>query len=88
MNKIYKYKLEIISERQRIEAPFIMKDLSIQLQNGIPCLWAAVNTDSDLILYEIIIVGTGCEVPQDAEEYIGTVQIGQFVWHFFKKVIL
>jgi hypothetical protein len=59
--------------------------LEVQEQNGIPMLWAIVDTDiDDVEPIEIIAVGTGWEVPSTVDKYLGTAQdeFG-FVWHYF-----
>ncbi len=33
----------------------------------------------------VVIVGTGHEIPEYAEQYISTVQDGSYVWHIYTK---
>jgi hypothetical protein len=90
MKNIYKYKLEM-KPVQEIELPLI-EVLDVQLQNGIPCLWAVVadNPDSYFVKTNMIRVhcfGTGTEDVEhnyhNGLNYISTVQIGGFVFHYF-----
>ena len=56
----------------------------MQLQNGIPVIWALVNPE-ERNKEPIIITsfGTDWEIPNGANEYLGTLQIDGYVWHYF-----
>jgi len=45
MKTIWKYELENISE-QTIEIPHDSTLLDVQVQNGMPCIWALVDPDN------------------------------------------
>lgn len=88
MNTIYKYPLQIV-DRQIVEMPKYARILSIQVQNGVPCIWAQVKPQSEKEKRVIYIVGTG----QDLENFIsdfcvyrGTFQMhsGTLVFHVFE----
>lgn len=79
---IFKYPL-ILTARQILRVPIRHMALSCQLQRDELCLWMAVDSEATLIDYPVTIVGTGHEVPKDAGGYIGTVQMGEFVWHIY-----
>jgi hypothetical protein len=84
---IWKFELEVKEEQTITAPPFI--PLTVQVQNGKPCLWAIVAVDMEKGHTPIIMRGTGWE--QDDEKldmatklrYLGTVQLGSFVWHYF-----
>jgi hypothetical protein len=81
--KIYKYEIEI-KDRFYIILPERSKILSIQLQNNIPMLWAAV-TEHSTISYNFSVYGTGHEIDNSLyHKYISTLQIGSLVWHIFQ----
>ena len=81
MNVIWKFPLR--AETTEIEAP-IDEFLTVQMQDGLPCVWAIVNPDKSPRKYNIFILGTGWECNSiDASKYIGTVQEGAYVWHCF-----
>lgn len=80
MNEIWKF--PILEEEVEIEAP-IVEFLTVQMQGNIPCVWAIVNPVKASNRYKIITFGTGWEGTLDADRYIGTVQDGAFVWHYF-----
>jgi hypothetical protein len=80
---IWKYPLQIV-DRQIVEMPHAHRFLGVQSQNGVPTLWAQVNPLSPTVKLKIACIGTGN--PTDVsllEEHLGTVFIGDFVWHFF-----
>ena len=84
MRKIYKYRLPeapgvvtTINER-------IIEVLSVQYQNGIPTIWAIVDPDDTSVAAEIMSFGTGWELPNGAEKYVGSLQDPEgYVWHYF-----
>ena len=52
------------------------------------CLWAMSNTDESRKVRRMIrVYGTGrpIEEPLESLNYIGTVQVGPFVWHVFER---
>lgn len=88
MNTIYKYPLQI-EDRQVVEMPKNARILSIQVQNGVPCIWAKVNPKSEKEKRVIYIVGTGHDLENfisDFCNYCGTFQIrgGALVFHAFE----
>jgi len=84
MKKIYKYDVAIV-ECQLIPMPLGAKILSIALQNGEVKIWAMVNPEEGVLVpRHILLVGTGQRVEDDAQTFLGTVNMGAFVWHFFE----
>ena len=83
---IYKYPLDL-KPRQTIKVPEIFDPLAVQLQNGAICLWARVDPESRPREIEIIMHGTGTGLEEELQgadcRHLGTVQTGQWVWHFF-----
>lgn len=84
METIYKYPLEIF-DSQKIYTFKTMRPLCIQLQNGIPTLWALVDTNSKQTSRRIVMHGTGNEIDRSVfnYQYLGTVQLNGLVWHYF-----
>lgn len=89
--RIWKYELAITDE-QKIEVPPGFKPLHVGAQptrlGGLQlCLWAEVNegtgsTDNMPLLVRVI--GTGNAMPDMSDfGYVGTVQMGLFVWHVY-----
>lgn len=80
--KIFKYSLEIVQE-QRIEMPAGCKVLGLQMQRGVPALWVEIDPKEPMISYRIRMVGTGHDFDAYALHYLGTVQDGPLVWHYY-----
>lgn len=82
---IYKYQLDL-KEEQEIYVPIGSSFLTVQLQNGIPCLWAKVSEYAAKVSETILIVGTGFTVPP-VTEYLGTFQLEEkgLVFHVFRQ---
>jgi hypothetical protein len=87
MTTVFKYPLTS-APVQTIVTPRLWHPLTVQIQNGVPCIWALTTTD-DLVLTarRVLVVGTGRELPPltTPDEYLGTVQEagGALVWHVF-----
>ena len=89
-NTIWKFELETI-DNQTIKIPVGGEILTIQTQNGMPCLWALVDSNADKEDRFIEIYGTGHFIRQDENvnrKYIGTYQLGgSLVFHVFEHLI-
>ena len=87
MHVVYKYPF-CISDVFSLSLPVGAQILSVQLQEGIPTLWARVNTSLSIELREFVVVGTGREIPEVGDDqvlaFIATLQIYGFVWHVFE----
>lgn len=83
MKTIHKFPLQIVDE-QTIDLPINYNALCVQVQNGIPCLWAEVNTNTITFPKTFKMVGTGHPIFFDESfSYLGTVQIDGLVWHIY-----
>ncbi len=83
--KIFKYNLPIKPDIT-IQIPSNSKFLSLQVQDGIPVIWFLVYEENPLTNMHISVYGTGQEINQgNIKLYIGTIQVGSFVWHFFEN---
>lgn len=85
MTKVFKFPLEI-SDEQKVLMPVGAKVLTVQVQNGVPCLWAECN-HAACVSRTFLIRGTGHPIDDDIEkEYIGTIQLygGSLVLHVFE----
>ena len=88
MKQIWKFPLKV-ADLQTISMPVDTKLLSVQSQNGIMCLWALVDPQHPRSEFRAIrIFGTGLKCDVAPDRFIGTVQIGQFVWHVFDGGVL
>lgn len=80
------WKFELTKERmQLIKMPEKSEIMDIQMQNRNLTMWALVDPESKNIEVKINMYGTGWETNDNTtkDEYLSTVQDGEFVWHFF-----
>ena len=88
MGRIYKYPLTpgASDEPIMIEMHEGAAVLTVQVQRGIPCLWASVDIRKPKIKRCFIIYGTGFGLDDGpARHYVGTYQLqsGDFVFHVY-----
>jgi len=86
--RIWKYPLEV-ADQQNLKLPTGAKILTVQAQDGNPCLWALVDETLPKFRFEIhaiAIYGTGTPIPDEPGDYIATFQImgGELVFHAFE----
>ena len=79
---IFKYQLSI-KDTQNINLPANSEPLSVQIQNGVICVWFVVDTSMPTEIAEINIFGTGHSLPDVMGKHIGAVQLNSLVWHVF-----
>lgn len=85
---IWKFELEV-TDNQVIEMPIGSELLTVQVQNGKPCLWALVNPTKNKEKRFIEMFGTGHEIHYDmgiSRNYLGTLQFhdGLLIVHVFE----
>lgn len=83
MNTVWKYPLDVTAT-QSINVPVNAKLLTVQVQLGIPTLWALVDPLVESGPRSLRIVGTGHPEVHPDDRYIGTFQLGGFVGHLFE----
>lgn len=83
MKTIHKYPLSY--ENTTLFAPSDFTPLHVEVQNGIPCLWALVETSSAKKNMIVYCLGTGTGISFDGLRFLGTVVLHRehLVWHFF-----
>ena len=86
--RIWKYQLEV-TDGQNISMPKGAEILTVQVQDGSPCLWALVDPKAETEIRFIEIFGTGNPVLSDigaSRKYISTFQMleGRLVLHAFE----
>lgn len=85
MKRIFKYPLKV-DDLQMVEMPSGAAILTVQTQNGVPCIWAAVDPDAKRIKRAFVTYGTGHPMDDGpAKHYVGTYQLrdGALVFHVF-----
>ena len=73
-----------ITDRQFVTMPDDAEILRIEVQDGLPCLWAMVDPSKMRLAVMLATYGTGHQLPNDPGEYLGTYQVGGFVGHVFR----
>ena len=76
-----------LEDVQRFELPKGAKLLTMQCQNGMPCIWFEVDEKEDATESRIFTTyGTGNPMPDEPGNYIGTYQVmqGQLVFHVYE----
>ncbi len=82
---IWKFPLQL-TDTQKIPMPKDAQILSAQVQDGTLCIWALVDPDRPKEERKIEIHGTGnASVNLLPKTFIGTAQMGMFVWHVFES---
>jgi hypothetical protein len=90
MSTIWKYELHV-REHFILEMPKGAKVLAVQMQYGVPTLWARVNPTAEKEPRHFSIYGTGHCMPDESEnvqlQYVGTFQPegGALVFHLFEN---
>ena len=90
MKTVHKFKLPMPSDYFTIEMPRWAKILHVDTQQGIPVMWALVDTDQPMEPRQFRWAGTGHPVEKPGYEfkYVGTFQgqQGLLIWHIFEVV--
>ena len=81
--KIYEYELALQDE-QDVAMPVGARVLSVQAQDGRVVLWAKVDETTHYELRRFRLYGTGVLLPETPGKYVGTVQLGAYVFHVFE----
>lgn len=81
---IHKYVLPFF-DRVPLRMPADANVLSVGEQGGRVCLWAEVDTDTYAETRAFCLRGTGNPLDGTEGRFIGTVQIGLFVWHVYEE---
>ena len=80
---IYKYPLAV-TDRQVMTMPIGAQLLCVQVQRGIPTLWARVDPIHEMEEVILLTKGTGHPFPEINVSYLGTYQLAQqLVFHVF-----
>ena len=79
---IYKYPLDVW-KTTTINIPEQHEFLHMDLQAGVPTVWALVGVVSPMVEKTIHCFGTGWDVGVENLTHIGTIQHNGYVWHYF-----
>lgn len=65
---------------QKIDSP------GLDTPREMPYIWAEVDTDAPRVVRRFTVYCTGeGDVPETSDRYIGTIQLGMFVFHVYEK---
>jgi len=86
MRTIHKFPFAF-NNHVNLHMPLGAKIIHVDIQDGIYCFWAIVDTSKPLANYSFQILGTGHELPDslDADHHVGTILHSGFVWHIFER---
>jgi hypothetical protein len=87
--EIWKYTIHPFTVKVRM--PEGAEILTVQIQNGVPCIWVLVNPENELEIRNFEIFGTGQKIACDIgveRKYINTFQMenGSLVFHLFERL--
>lgn len=80
--RVFKYPFDV-NDDVIIEMPEKAQVLKVDVQQGVPTLWALVDPEASVIPHHFYMRGTGHPVPDDVE-HVGSFCHGPFVWHLFQ----
>lgn len=80
---VYKYRLPGDMD---ISMPKNARVLCVQVQDGIPTLWALVDPNAEPVVRRFRVAVTGGLLEPEGMLYVGTYQIDWFVGHVFEQV--
>jgi hypothetical protein len=80
--QVWKFVIGVGTGEQRVQMPKGAKLLSIQLQDGVPAIWALCDPSSPSVARRIKAYGTGDDVAPSLP-FVATLQIGLAVLHYF-----
>jgi len=86
-NVIYKYEERVGSDTTILQLPIGAKILTTQVQNNIIYFWIQINPSEVEIEQRVIRkIATGQKFDSTKTEhiYVGSVQQGPYVWHYFE----
>lgn len=85
MKTIWKWTLAV-ADAQVVELPVGAEILAVQMQGGLPQVWALCDPDAPKRPRHIVMFGTGHSAPDQPGRHIGTFQTngGAYVWHAFE----
>ncbi len=83
---IWKFAMNYVD--QMVEMPEGADILSLQIQNGLPFIWAVVDTDHRRVPRQFRVYGTGHQLPDPCThlQHVGTFLVENLgeVWHMFE----
>ncbi len=89
MSTIWKYPIRLQSDPVAHSMPKGARVLNVGKKDGMIVLWVLVDPDTDdWEKRAFVVLGTGGTGPEGTDVYVGTVQLGDYVWHVFERIQL
>ena len=84
IERVYKYELPL-GDWTSITMPDGAEVLCVQLQHGLPRLWARIKVDAPPVVHHFRIAGTGHDLGSNVGRHVGSFQLqgGALVFHVF-----
>ena len=86
MKTIWKYPLDLLDGQQVLKMPKGAKILSIDIQGGLPTLWAEVDPEANPEARYFQVHGTGHPI-SNGSAFVGSAVGVPFVWHIYEHAI-
>lgn len=83
ITSVHKYQLSDYANQTLVNMPAGAEILRLAVQHSVPTIWARVIPDAERVTRTFQIFGTGHPIPPGSK-YIGTFDVGPFVWHVFE----
>lgn len=88
MITIWKYEIPV-EDTFSVDMPAYATILTVQVQNDVPCMWAAVDTERGKVKRTFHVIGTGHDASRAVWSwpYVGTFQLdgGSYIGHLFEE---
>lgn len=88
MRAIWKFEAPV-GDHFAIEMPVDAEILTVQVQRGVPMIWALVSPGAPVAARKFRLVGTGSEIGDNERlRYVGSYQLmgGGIVFHLFEEI--
>lgn len=80
--QVWKFAIGVGTGDQHLPMPAGARPLAVQMQDGLPQLWALCDAAAPIVTHRVAALGTGDDVPEGGR-YIATLQAGRAVLHYF-----
>ncbi len=86
MKTVFKYQLPMLLDDIHIPMPAGALPLHVSTQQGVPCIWALVDTDNPPVDRQFHVRGTGHDC-EGVGQYVGTFYMySNLVFHLFEAL--
>ncbi len=83
--QMHKFPMERYTTNQTLRMPRTAKIMSLQVQNGVPTMWAMVTLGDPMVDRNFETRDTGEDIPDGYREYVGTYVLTEYVGHVFER---